>query len=99
LDLKPENLLLGADFKLKICDFDSAFRVDKDNYITTRGTASFRAPELKSESVGTDSTAYAADVFSAGVILFVLAIKMLPYNEKTPYKGKDLMDILHKDPS
>lgn len=45
LDLKLENLLVGKDYELKICDFDCSF-IDGDGLITTRGTKHYRPPEL-----------------------------------------------------
>jgi len=45
LDIKTENLLLGADFKLKITDFDLSY-IAGDEKIKSFGTKFFRAPEL-----------------------------------------------------
>ena len=68
LDLKLENLLIGDDYTLKLTDFDLSY-VPGDSRIKSRGTKNYRAPEIM-ENKCTDP--YAADIYSAGVILFLL---------------------------
>jgi serine/threonine protein kinase len=83
LDLKPENLLIGEDGQLKIADFDLAY-VKGDSHILSRGTKYYRAPELKTfkKNIGKR-----ADVYSAGVILFVLkCFGVMPHTEDKLYK-------------
>jgi serine/threonine protein kinase len=77
LDLKPENLLMGEDCLLKIADFDrSSFLSDKD--FNSRGTEDFRAPEVMKGKI---EDPCAADVFSAGIILFVFLNSVIPFTE------------------
>jgi len=45
LDIKPENLLLGTDVKLKITDFDLSYKKG-DRKFLGKGSIHFRAPEL-----------------------------------------------------
>ena len=91
LDLKLENLLLGKDFKLKIADFDLA-HVKGDSKITTKGTVYYRAPELMEQKC---VDVEAADVYSAGIILFVMKSGgILPHSEKQLYKGMNLFSLL-----
>lgn len=48
-DLKPENLLWGADDELVLCDFDSAAHLGSDGYATSlRSTPPYAAPEQAS---------------------------------------------------
>jgi serine/threonine protein kinase len=85
LDLKPENLLLGEDFMLKICDFDLSYMRD-DVSVTSFGTCDYRAPELLKHKC---TNPYAADIFSIGILLFFMKTQgNLPYNEndKTRYE-------------
>ena len=68
LDIKLENFMLGSEFMLKIIDFDHAQRTS-DNYITSAGTQAYRAPEILD---GASQDLAAADVYSAGAILYTL---------------------------
>lgn len=81
-DIKPQNLLLDRDFQLKITDFGLS-KLTKDpsdkkelmktTYVGTRG---FQAPELLLKQQYTR----ACDVFSAGVVLFILLTGYPPFN-------------------
>ena len=45
LDIKPENLLIGDDYNLKITDFDSCY-MKNDHLANRKGTKNYRAPEV-----------------------------------------------------
>ncbi|KAF8111519.1 hypothetical protein N665_0074s0050 [Sinapis alba] len=81
-DLKPENLILDANGILKVSDFGlSAFslQVRGDGLLHTAcGTPNYVAPEVLSNK-GYDGAA--ADVWSCGIILFVLMAGYLPFDE------------------
>lgn len=82
-DLKPENLLLDSQFNLKVVDFGFATRMQPGKHQKTRlGTEKYMAPELLYHKAYDGKK---ADVFAAGVILFVLYSGHPPFNQATEH--------------
>ncbi|CAA7408082.1 unnamed protein product [Spirodela intermedia] len=81
-DLKPENLLLDGAGRLKVADFGlSAFadHLRSDGLLHTAcGTPAYVAPEVFGKK-GYDGAM--ADLWSCGVILFVLLAGFLPFQD------------------
>ncbi|KAJ4954050.1 hypothetical protein NE237_030882 [Protea cynaroides] len=81
-DLKPENLLLDDEGNLKVTDFGlSAFseNLKQDGLLhTTCGTPAYVAPEVIGKN-GYDGAK--ADLWSCGVILYVLIAGFLPFQD------------------
>ncbi|KAG6403555.1 hypothetical protein SASPL_135780 [Salvia splendens] len=95
-DLKPENLLLDENGDLKVSDFGlSALgdHVRSDGLLHTLcGTPAYVAPEILAKR-GYDGAK--VDVWSCGIVLFVLTAGYLPFNDpnlmnmyKKIYKGE-----------
>ncbi|CAN6290834.1 unnamed protein product [Urochloa humidicola] len=81
-DLKPENLLLDSHGSLKVSDFGlSAFapQTKEDGLLHTAcGTPNYVAPEVLADK---GYNGMAADVWSCGIILFVLMAGYLPFDD------------------
>lgn len=90
-DLKPENLILAKptdDSDLLIADFGFATFIEDDKPLYLRcGSPGYVAPEvLSDEGYGVE-----ADVFSSGVIMFVLL------TGRPLFRGEKVDDILEKN--
>jgi len=80
LDVKLENVLLDGLFNLKLADFGSCAWVGDSQGVTDkrRGTLLYMAPEVAGLQTGEHYDAMAADVYCAGVTLFVLLTGEFP---------------------
>lgn len=86
LDLKLENIMIGSKYQLKIIDFDQA-QLLTDDTMTSGGTQGYRAPEI----LAGDCNDYkAADIYSAGVILYTFKAKEFPFLETEDLEGRDV---------
>lgn len=79
-DLKPENLLLDDNLNVKIADFGLSNIMTDGNFLKTScGSPNYAAPEVISGKL------YAGpevDVWSCGVILYVMLCGRLPFDDE-----------------
>ena len=95
-DLKPENILLDGDGNLKLADFGMAslfeYNGKRKKAVTLCGSPPYVAPEVltcgshdKNKASGYDADK--ADIWSCGVVLFVLLAGNTPWGR--PVEGYD----------
>ena len=83
-DVKPENVLIADDGRVKVADFGLAKAVSANTQHTTKGvligTVAYLAPELVVEGRA-DAR---ADVYAVGVLLYELLTGTKPHDGETP---------------
>ena len=102
-DIKPDNLFVTNDGRLKILDFGLARMIDSDDGTATStldgvppvavvGTAVYMSPE-QARGLRTDQR---SDIFSLGVVLYEMLAGFAPFRRSTP--TETLGAILHDEP-
>jgi serine/threonine protein kinase len=74
-DIKPDNILFGIDGKIKLVDFGLATYFGEEDLRESVGTPSFTAPEVLNNQYS-----YQCDIWSVGVLLFLLVSGYLPFS-------------------
>jgi serine/threonine protein kinase len=77
-DLKLENILIDENLNIKIADFGFACYKSIDCLKSYRGTMTYMAPEIKE---GKTYKGTQVDMFSMGVILFIIVQGIFPFKE------------------
>lgn len=92
-DMKPQNILVGAHGRVKLCDFGFARAMSFNTVVLTsiKGTPLYMAPELVKEQPY-DLT---VDLWSLGVILYELLVGQPPFYTNSIYS---LINHIVKDP-
>lgn len=77
-DLKLENILVNENMELKVADFGFATYKKVEKLKSYRGTMTYMAPEIKE---GKQYDGRQVDIFSTGVILFIIVQGIFPFKE------------------
>jgi carbon catabolite-derepressing protein kinase len=79
-DLKPENVLLDDDLNVKIADFGLSNEIKDGDFLKTScGSPNYAAPEVIRGGLYTGPE---IDVWSCGVILYVMLCGRLPFEDE-----------------
>eukprot|EP01062_Namystynia_karyoxenos_P066991 TRINITY_DN608_c1_g1_i2.p2 TRINITY_DN608_c1_g1~~TRINITY_DN608_c1_g1_i2.p2 ORF type:complete len:328 (+),score=102.35 TRINITY_DN608_c1_g1_i2:65-985(+) len=81
-DIKPENILLDARGRLKLCDFGFAYAAagPGEQIVTECGSPHYAAPEVVLKQ---PHQPVRAEVWSLGVLLYVMGSSQLPFDAPT----------------
>ena len=92
-DIKPQNILIGAHGRVKLCDFGFARAMSMNTVVLTsiKGTPLYMAPELVKEQ----PYDFTVDLWSLGVILYELFVGQPPFYTNSIYS---LINHIVKDP-
>jgi calcium-dependent protein kinase len=91
-DIKPENLMIEhSDNSIKLIDFGLSIFLPKDDCLKDRqGSAYYMAPEVLSKNYN-----HKCDVWSCGVILYLLLSGKLPFSADHHLEVMRLIKIGH----
>lgn len=81
-DIKPDNILINSDHRVKLADFGLVRAAAESTHSTDQivGTVSYLSPE----QVDGGRLTQASDVYSAGIVLFELLTGTVPFSGETP---------------
>ena len=92
LDIKPGNVMLQPDGKIKLIDLGIASRISGDDSGTGFGTPPYMPPE---QSEMGKCGAY-TDVFALGVMLFEMLTGRVPFSSQNPKARQAIQEIRYK---
>ena len=96
-DIKPQNIIMTPDGRLKVADFGIA-RIDRSNLTqvgSIMGTPAYMSPEQYAGQQVDRRT----DVFSCGVVLYELLTGVKPFEGPTETVGYKICHEPHRNPS
>ncbi|KAF7112817.1 hypothetical protein RHSIM_RhsimUnG0189800 [Rhododendron simsii] len=94
LDIKPQNILLDANFNAKISDFGLSKLVDRDEsqvLIPLRGTPGYIAPEW-----GHSKITIKVDIYSFGIVLLEIVTGRRNLDRTRSESSKHLLSLMQK---
>ena len=83
-DVKPENVLISEDGRVKVTDFGLARAIEGADSGKTHGLLLGTVAYLSPEQVEHDRTDARSDVYSAGILLYELVTGQVPFTASAP---------------
>ena len=81
-DIKPQNILIGADGRARVADFGIA-QIELDSGLTTAGTTIGTAAYMAPEQAEGGRTTAETDLYAVGVVLYEMLTGALPFSAPT----------------
>jgi eukaryotic-like serine/threonine-protein kinase len=101
-DLKPDNILVGADGSARLLDFGIAKLLTdgetRDTRLTQLGGRALSPDYASPEQIRGEALGVSSDVYSLGVLLYELLSGVRPYRLTRNSRGELEEAILHGDP-
>ena len=82
-DIKPQNVMVGEDGRLRVADFGIA-RADADQQMTEAGSVIGTAQYLSPEQAQGEETTAASDTYAVGIVLFEMLTGRVPFDGDRP---------------
>jgi eukaryotic-like serine/threonine-protein kinase len=82
-DIKPQNVMVGEDGRLRVADFGIA-RADADQQMTEAGSVIGTAQYLSPEQAQGEETTAASDTYAVGVVLYEMLTGRVPFDGDRP---------------
>jgi serine/threonine protein kinase len=87
-DIKLENILVNKNMELCLCDFNCSIDIKKELASSYTGTEYYMAPEITKNK---DTYSLSCDIYSIGVLTYLLLTKKKPKFEETKNASTSLV--------
>jgi serine/threonine-protein kinase len=82
-DIKPQNVMVSGDGRLRVADFGIA-RADADQQMTEAGSVIGTAQYLSPEQAQGEETTAASDTYAVGIVLYEMLTGRVPFDGDRP---------------
>lgn len=82
-DIKPQNVMVGEDGRLRVADFGIA-RANADQQMTEAGSVIGTAQYLSPEQAQGEDTTAASDTYAVGIVLYEMLTGRVPFDGDRP---------------